>query len=157
MPPAARAIQSVRGLPVSTTMESATAVETRSPTESWAAMEATDGCSMIVINRAVTDSDVSRPTVRYGTRIEAGAAPVTRTPIVAVVPRTGADEDSSRKPTRAIVAIGRAGVGRICIVSVGADRGRTNVARADSDANGNALCVRKRRDRQDRSSQNQKS
>src|SRR5262249_43956731 len=60
--------------------------------------------------------------------------------IVSVIPRASPDEDAIRKPLRTIVAIGRASVRIISIISVCAYR-RTHVRRADANAYYNPLRV----------------
>ena len=70
------------------------------------------------------------------TPIESGVTPITGMTPVAVIPRTGADEDAADKPFRPVVAIRCACIRRVGIVAVGAHRrraNRTNVSRANSD------------------------
>jgi hypothetical protein len=60
------------------------------------------------------------------------------TPIaVAVEPWAGSDKEAVRKVLRTIVAVGGAGVRRVTIVAIGANRRDTNISGADSDAHGN--------------------
>jgi hypothetical protein len=57
------------------------------------------------------------------------ATPTTPTPGSSpAIPRAGADENSARKPIRPVVAVRRAGVGRVIIVAVLAYRRGPNVA-----------------------------
>jgi len=66
-------------------------------------------------------------------------------PVVAVKPGARADEYSADEPVWVVVAVGRAGVGVIVIVTVGADRSRTIVGRANSHADNHSLCMRRSR------------
>jgi hypothetical protein len=58
---------------------------------------------------------------------------------IRVIPRPDADEDAVHEPLRAVVAIGRAGVRIIVIISIGTNRGWTDISRANSDANDHPL------------------
>ena len=78
------------------------------------------------------------------------AATVETAAVVAVIPRTSADEDSAGEVVRSVVAVGRAGVRIVAVVTVGADRrwanGAVNGAYADANANlgvGAARCGKK--------------
>ena len=62
-----------------------------------------------------------------GTTVEAASA------VEAVEPRAGADEDAADEVVRAVVAVGRAGVGRIRVVAVSADRSWTNWTDTNSE------------------------
>jgi len=66
-------------------------------------------------------------------------------PVVAMKPGARADEYSADEPVWAVVAVGRAGVGVIVIVTVRADRSRTIVGRANSHADNHSLCRRRSR------------
>ena len=72
---------------------------------------------------------------------EARAAVEARTPIKAVEPRTGADECAANEPTGTVVGVRRAGVRGIGGVAIAAHGRRTNVDRADANADHNSLCV----------------
>lgn len=61
---------------------------------------------------------------------------------VSAKPRARANKDAAGKPARSVVAIGRARVGVISVITVGAHRSRTNITRAaNSYANHDSLCV----------------
>jgi hypothetical protein len=62
-------------------------------------------------------------------------ASVVTAPVVAVIPRAGADKDSAYEPLRTIVAIGRAGVWIIGVIAIGACWAYVAVPGADADAN----------------------
>jgi len=74
---------------------------------------------------------------------------IARMSVIAVVPRTCADEDATREPLRSVKAIGRAGVRIIVIVAIGAYGGRPVVrGRPNSHADNDALrvCIRSRKE-----------
>src|ERR1700732_3031838 len=52
-------------------------------------------------------------------------------------PRPGAEKNAARAIIGAVVTVGRASVGVITIVTIGADRRGTNIARANSDPHSN--------------------
>jgi hypothetical protein len=61
--------------------------------------------------------------------------------VAATEPGAGTDEDAAREPVRAVVSVGRAGVGRVVVVTVGAGRRAIPVpvgGYADADRD---LCV----------------
>jgi hypothetical protein len=55
--------------------------------------------------------------------------------VEAMEPRPGADENAADEILRAIVSIGRASVGVVWVVTVGANWRWTNIDRANSDGN----------------------
>jgi hypothetical protein len=66
--------------------------------------------------------------------------------VVAVIPRAGADEDSTDEPIRPVVSVGGAGVRVIIVVAIGADGSRPVIhGTSYTDAKGDALGVRARR------------
>jgi len=68
---------------------------------------------------------------------------IARMSVIAVVPRTCADEDATREPLRSVKAIGCAGVRIIVVVAIGAYGGRPVVrGRPNSHADNDALRVR---------------
>ena len=78
----------------------------------------------------VAAASVEAMAVIAATTVEAAAI------VAAVEPWAGADEDAADEVVRAIVAVGRAGVRIVAVVTVGADRrGAVNWAYADADAN----------------------
>jgi hypothetical protein len=115
------------------------AVKTGPTVESGSAVEAADWAvsnyRRSSRNRARPKSgapDVSRvPGVEWA-RIDAWT-----TPIAAVIPRAGTDEDSAGEPARTVVAIGRACVRIIGIVAVRADRSRSHRSKVGGPWNAN--------------------
>jgi len=78
----------------------------------------------------------TRPARESRATIESGATVETRVSPIAVVPRAGTDEDSADEPVRTVVAVGRAGVRRIVVVAVGANRSWSDYRWAHSDCHG---------------------
>jgi hypothetical protein len=56
-------------------------------------------------------------------------------PPVAVIPRTRADKDAVRKPARTVIAVRSAGIWVIRVVTIGANRSRTNTGNHGTHAN----------------------
>ena len=84
---------------------------------------------------------ISAATIAISATVIAATAVVAMA--VAVEPGAGTDENTADEPVRAIKAIGRAGIGRVVVVTVGADRGSAVICRcADANAEGHALGVR---------------
>jgi hypothetical protein len=82
------------------------------------------------------------------------SATVVATTVIAVIPGAGADEDAAGEPVRAVVTIGRTGVGIVVVVAVGADwRGTVIGRRSESHTEGDALSVRVR-SREERNTEN---
>jgi hypothetical protein len=104
--------------------------------ESWIAME-----SATPVPSALTMPSTGTkvvPSARVTATVETAAA------VEAVEPWTGADEHAPGKVVRAVITVRRACVGRIPVVTVGADRGRPDVGRSsvnwprpDSNPNSN--------------------
>src|SRR6266481_7277027 len=92
---------------------------------------------------SVVSTSVVTPAVE-STAIEARPAVIPR-PVVAMEPGARADKDAAYKVVWAVVAVGRTGIGVIVIVTVGADRSRTIVGRANSHADNHSLCLRRSR------------
>jgi hypothetical protein len=69
---------------------------------------------------AITYSAVSAATVSTATIV--AAATVSTASPVAVIPGAGTDEETTDKPARSIIAIGRASVGIVVVVAPGTDR-----------------------------------
>ena len=80
-------------------------------------------------------SNGSRPAGESWATIKSGATVEARVSPIAVIPRAGADEDSTDEPFRTVVAVGRAGVRRIVVVAVGANRSWSDHCRADTHCN----------------------
>jgi hypothetical protein len=111
------------------------------------AMESANGAAM-----ESTDRSASRAWAESRASDESATAPArasikSRVPVVAVEPRAGADEDAAAEPFWTVVAVRRAGIRCIGIVSVRADRRTRDDRRrsADSYPYHHTLCVRKRR------------
>ena len=118
------------------TVESTTAMEPAADRSVGyvAAMEA--ACRSTMADKSVsrvTMSDVATSTVV--TASVESAATVKPATVISVIPGTGADEDAVREPVRAIVAVRRACVGIVIIVSIGACGRSADVSWAKSDAN----------------------
>lgn len=95
---------------------------------------------------------ISAPAIAIATPTEGPIAATTveaAVPIEASVkPRASADKDATGKPIRAVVAVRRARVRIVSIVTVLADGSFTDIAgiaRPDSNADRNSLCTRERR------------
>ena len=145
------------------------AVETASTANAATAMEATTTVAAVKAasaadipaameaayrpNRAA--SDEPRPaTVKARPPVE--SAPAVKTS-AAVEPRTGADKDPAREPTRTIVTVRRARIGVVAIVAVLAHRSGGDVTRADSNADRKYLCMCERGRAEENSKQRQHS
>ena len=92
--------------------------------------------------------------------VESGAVKtITAVSIVAMEPRARADENTAPKPIRAVVAIGRAGIGIVSIVTVGTYGSRADdVCRAtNANADYNPLRVRIGRRKEENYGQSQES
>ena len=64
-------------------------------------------------------------------------APIKTRPIVAVIPRTSPDKHATDEPLRTVIALRCASVRIIGIVTVGAQRRRTDISGSDADPNPN--------------------
>jgi hypothetical protein len=126
-----------------TTMEATTAVH-------CATAEAAAGrtTAETATNRAA--SCEATATVEAVTAPAVAAAKTASAP-TAVEPWASADEEAAREVARAVVAVRRARVGIIPIVTVGADGSRTNIPRTDSYTHRKALSASVRRKGQGRS------
>jgi hypothetical protein len=97
----------------------------------------------ISIPTAITYSAVTTATVA----VSAASVAVSATAPISVIPRSGADKEAAYKPARSVVAIGRAGVRIIVVVSPGTNRSGIPVTivsvAADSDTDSD-LGVRRR-------------
>jgi hypothetical protein len=78
------------------------------------------------------------PTTVVATTIETA-------PVIAVIPRAGANENSTHKIVWPVVAVRRASIRVVSIVAVGAYRSGTVVGRADSNADNHSLRMRRNR------------
>src|SRR5260370_13332614 len=68
-------------------------------------------------------------------------------PVIAVIPRARADKDSTHKIVWPVVAVMRASIGIIPVVTLGANRSRAHIGRANCHADNHSLCVRRNRHR----------
>lgn len=135
----------VRRLPMTT------AVESTCPTAEAATHRPVRDAAMVSVSAAavgwiartpvepstVTSRTVPPTSIQAGS-IEAGS-------IIAVVPRTGTDKDTTHEPLRTIVAIGCASVGIIAVIAIRTYRRRTHISRAYRDPKGNPCMSRNRR------------
>ena len=121
----AAAVETASTMEAAATVEAASSAAVEATTAviaaNWAAVEsATDvavgGCASVAIAWAIA---MTGPIAVAWAAIETVA-------VVAVIPRTGADEHATYKPARTVVAIGRAGVRIIAVVTIGADRRWSN-------------------------------
>jgi hypothetical protein len=126
------------------TVETTAGVETAAAAACcWRAVEAAAGRTageVAAWGDSCTASDEAWASTKARTTDEAGASaesrasvePAASVPSAATVPGAGADEDASGEPARAVVAVGRAGVRSVVVVTVGADRRGAIIGRADS-------------------------
>ncbi len=145
--------QELEILPVSASVATATSMEPAATVESSAiAMEATITApeattvettmleafapSETAVVIEITPPVV--PTTIVATTIETA-------PVIAVIPRAGANENSTHKIVWPVVSVRRASIRVISIVAVGAYRSGTVVGRADSNADNHSLRMRRNR------------
>jgi hypothetical protein len=104
---------------------------------SMAAYKAVDW-SPIAIGRPV---GVARTTVKASAVVTSAIVGMA-IKCAAVIPRSGADENSANEPARTVVAIRRAGIRIIAIVAIGADRrsADTCIHRSNADTD-SYLCL----------------
>ena len=115
---------------------SATAAEVASAAAEAVGGTGTANKSTIVARPSVISAAIVAATPVVAAAIISPGATVVAAPIIAVEPRTGADEDAAHKPVGAVVAVRGAVVRVIIIVTVGANGSRTVVdgaTNADSD------------------------
>ena len=144
------------------TVRASTAIEAASTTEAVATAEAVAAPEAVAAGKAVaTAKAVAAAKPVAAPEAVATSEAVTSPEAVAVVearasiktgasnkamePRTGADENAAGEPARTVVAIRRAIVRVIAIVSVLAHGSRADVAGTDSNAYHDSLRVRVRR------------
>src|SRR5450756_2508191 len=85
--------------------------------------------SATVISRTIASAAVIARTAPVIAPTPAAAA------VISPIPRPGAQEHSTDKPVRSVVAVRRTGVWWISVVAVGAYWGSGNVSRPESDPN----------------------
>src|SRR5262249_21853706 len=118
--PAAAAVEAASR--VAATVESAIAMEVNATVET---------------NVAVGASIALKATAEAFMPIEAAAivaVPVVATAPIAVIPGAGADEDAVHEVTRAVVAVGGAGVRIVAVIAIGTDWSGTHDGGANGDA-----------------------
>ena len=131
---AASAVEPASTMEASATVESAATVKVSAAMKTASAMEALAVEAAIKAPTCESPAEVATPV-----KSAAVEAPMS---IKSVEPRSRADEDSTDKPIRAVVAVGRASVRIIIVVAVGANRRRAVVRRPYSYPNEHALGVR---------------
>lgn len=153
------------------TMEASATVEAAAPVKAFAAVEAAASTKALAMETATTveagttaeafAAEATTTLIEEAAIIETAptteafavkaamkeAIPVAEAEATSeTIPRSGADEEAAVEPVRAVVAVGRAGVGIIIVIAIGADRlgpiAVTDVGgRADADAEGYALGI----------------
>ena len=130
-------------------MKAATAVESAAETAAryCAAAEPTaheSACNGTASHEAAAEAGPAYEAraANEATAIKAASVESTRT-VEAMEPRAGTDEDAACEPVRAVLAVGRASVGVIAIVSVRADRRGTVVSWANAYTDHHSLRIRK--------------
>lgn len=146
--PASVATASVATTAVESAADCSTANRATAEAANCAARHWASYADRSTVESAVNDSTPSKswPTDEAGTSVEPAAAVEARATVesaaVAVEPRARADEDSTGEPLRAVVAVRRARIRVIRVVTVGARRSWA-VSRTDSHcdrANSDAYC-----------------
>jgi len=142
-------------LPVSAAVAAATAMEATAAMEpTTSTVEATSASSeaaaTVEATRTAAESVAISETTAPGeaatageatTAVEAAAAIESTAAIVPVEPRAGADKDAAVEPIGTVVAVRRARVWVVSIVAIGAHWSRAIVARTESNAERNPLCM----------------
>ena len=133
-------------------MEAATAVESTAATNSRVTVEAAHGTACRGATSEAADGTASReaaprhswattgePTIA-GTTVEAATTVKAGASVEASVkPRASSDKEATGEPARTVVAVRRAGVRVISVVTVSADGSFTYIAGADSNADRHSL------------------
>jgi hypothetical protein len=134
-----------RGLPMSAAV-TAPAVSATTVEAATAANCAAADC--YVRSTAVEAADCAascEPATVKATTATVEPAPESTSTESTVEPRASSDEDATGEVARTVVAVRRAGIRVIPIVSVGADRSRADIARTDAHADCDALSIGVRR------------
>ena len=126
------------------TVRATAAMETASTMETIATAEAVATAKAVAAAEAVATAEAVAAAEAVAV-VEARASIKTGASNKAMEPRTGADENAAGEPARTVVAIRRAIVRVIAIVSVLAHGSRADVAGTDSNAYHDSLRVRVRR------------
>jgi hypothetical protein len=131
---------------LSAAVEAVTAVELTASVEVTTATVAVAAVEVSAAIAAIESASVSAATVIASTAsITTVSAAVVATPVIAVVPGAGADEDAAGEPIRPVEAVRGTGVRIIIVVAVSADwRGAVIGRGANSNAEGDALGLRVR-------------
>jgi len=123
-------------------MEAASSAEAATPVATAIAAIKSAPIPMAVVAAPTVISPATRVTIP-ASPVAMPVVSIARMSGIAVVPRTGADEDATREPLRSVKAIGRAGVRIIVVVAIDAYRGRPVIrGRPNSHADNDALRVR---------------
>jgi hypothetical protein len=156
MNPAAVLFRSIpEELPVSTTaVPTTTAVESTPTTAAveaatTAAMESTSAATTMEAAAAhVTTVAAAITVTRSSIAITGTSVPIAVAAAIAVhaavsisvaaIPGAGPDKDAAVEPRRSVVPVGRASVGIVSVVAIGADRSRIAIAPIDRATNSNA-------------------
>jgi hypothetical protein len=134
-----------------TTVEAATAaVDSGATVEAAVAAAAHRAATETAADCSATFKATSAATIKAAATVEATSAPTTSAP-TAVEPRASADEQAAGEIARTVVAVRRAGVWVITVVTVSADRSRTDITRTDAHPYREALSAGVRREGQGRS------
>src|SRR5208282_162061 len=115
---------------------------------------ATEATCAAAESAAISEATASGKAATAG---EAASAVEAASAIVPVEPRASADKEAAGEPTGTVVAVWSARVWVVSIVAIGAHRGRAIVARTDSNAEHNPLCMCGRRRNQANATYRQKS
>jgi hypothetical protein len=134
------------------TMEAASAMDA-----TCAATEAACAAAESAAISEATASGEAAAAVEATAAIEPATTIEPATAIVPVEPRAGADKDATGKPTGTVVAVRSARVRVISIIAIVAHGGWAVVARTDSNAEHNPLCMCGRYRHQANSTYSQKS
>src|SRR5690242_1348580 len=113
------AMKSASTVEASSVMEAVSAAESMAAAVESAASKAFMGKS--TTTKTVAIPTAAAPTVMIPASAKTATVPARMAPIPAI-PRTGTDEHAINEPVRAVVAIRRACIGIIIIISIGADR-----------------------------------
>ena len=134
-------------------MESCSAMEAAATMEAITAVEPSATMKALSVEAAVKPATAKTAAVVAAAPIVAAtivtstveAAAVVRTAIVAVKPGAGTDKDAIHEPVWAVVAVRRASIRIVVVITVGADGSRPIIWASYSDADEHALGIGVRR------------
>jgi hypothetical protein len=135
------------GLPMAAAVTAA-AVSATTTVEAATAANCATAADCYVRSTAVEAADCAascEPATVKATTATVEPAPESTSTESTVEPRASSDEDATGEVARTVVAVRRAGIRVIPIVSVGADRSRADIARTDAHADCDALSIGVRR------------